>query len=66
VGAAPRVAEAVETVLEELERGEDAPGREALDDLLVEQRVDVAVGLGGILGIDQLGEAERTSPRARA
>ena len=34
----------------------DAAGGEALDDLLVEQRVDLAVGVGGRLGVEDLGE----------
>src|SRR5262249_47396865 len=57
-GAAPGVSEAVEAVLKERERREDAAALQALDDLLVEQRIDLAQGLAGTLTVVGADEGE--------
>ena len=56
--AAPGLAERVEPILQELGGGEDAAGGQAVDDLVVEQRVDVAVRLGRIVGLGEVAEGE--------
>src|SRR3989454_12093561 len=57
-GAAPGVGEAVEAFLKERERREDAAALQALDDLLVEQRIDLAQGLAGTLAVVGADEGE--------
>src|SRR5262249_39828956 len=57
-GAAPGVSEAVEAFLKERERREDAAALQALDDLLVEQRIDLAQGLAGTLTVVGADEGE--------
>src|SRR5207249_10372890 len=57
-GAAPGVGEAVEACLKEWERREDAAALQALDDLLVEQRIDLAQGLAGTLAVVGADEGE--------
>ena len=56
--AAPRVGEAVETILQERERREHAPALQALDDLLVEDGVDLTQRLLGTLTIVGADEGE--------
>src|SRR5207244_3763068 len=58
LGAAPRLAERVEAILQELGRGEDAAGGKALDDLVVEELVDVAVRLRGVVRLGEVAEGE--------
>src|SRR5438094_8345008 len=65
-GATPHVAEGVEALLEESRRRERSAAREALHDLLVEQRVHLAIGVGrqlpARLGPGLPGERELAAP----
>jgi len=62
-GGAPHFAERVESVLKEAGRGVEPAGPQALDDLLVEERVHLAIGVGRDLG---RAIAERPGARERA
>src|SRR5256885_16315552 len=65
-GATPDVTEGVEALLEESRRRERSAAREALHDLLVEQRVHLAIGVGrqlpARLGPGLPGERELAEP----